>query len=126
MILLVAEWQILDVKSCTALADRKWAVDSIQVGKKHKAVRVCGCKTDVVPCCAVRFRTYPLRLVRFQLNSRGLERRGVPGRMGTDLCSETVDGTELTYGRRPDSRTRLIRMERRMQNCQRFQIGFAY
>ena len=97
---------------CTTLVDRKWAVDSIQVGKKHKAVRVCGCKTDVVPCCAVRFRTYPLRLVRFQLNSRGLERRGVPGRMGTDLCSETVDGTELTYGRRPDSRTRLICMER--------------
>lgn len=41
--------------------------------------------------------TYPLRLVRFQLVGRVLERRGAPGRMGTDLCSATVGGTELTY-----------------------------
>ena len=91
---------------------KRWIVFKRVRGTK-RAEFVDG-KTAVVPRCKVRFLTYPLRLVRFQLNSRGLERRGVPGRMGTDLCSETVDGTELTYRHRPDSRTRLICMERWM------------
>lgn len=95
-----------DVKPCTALADRKWAVDSDRV------VRYAVAHSGLPAGSGGSSPLYPLRLVRFQLNSRGLERRGVPGRMGTDLCSETVDGTELTYGRRPDSRTRLICMER--------------
>ena len=56
--------------------------------------------------------TYPLRLVRFQLVGRVLERRGVPGRMGADLCSVTVDDTELTYRLDLIVGQRLIYMER--------------
>ena len=56
--------------------------------------------------------TYPLRLVRIQLAGRGLERRGDPGRKGSDLCSATVDGTELTYRHDLAVGQRLIYMER--------------
>ena len=56
--------------------------------------------------------TYPWRLVRIQLAGRGLERRGDPGRKGSDLCSATVDGTELTYRHDLAVGQRLIYMER--------------
>ena len=74
-----------------------------------KAIRTHGTLKIVV---WVSNPTYPLRLVRFQLVGRVLERRGVLGRMGADLCSVTVDDTELTYRLDLIVGQRLIYMER--------------
>ena len=64
--ILIGEWMTLELVQGGLWSQK---MDSIQVGKKHKAVRVCGCKTDVVPCCTVRFRTYPFQRTAISGNS---------------------------------------------------------